>query len=201
MKLLAEGAEACVYVHKGEIIKKRCRKGYRINEIDRKLRLFRTKREGKILKKLEKAGVAVPKLTSAGETSIGLELIKGRRLRDVLSESNHPEICRQIGAGTGLMHSNGVIHGDLTTSNMILSEGKLYFIDFGLAFCSDKIEDRAVDLHLLKQALNASHGSIAGKCFSAAMAEYGKKSTDVSEVMKRLETVESRGRYKGKKKP
>ena len=117
----------------------------------------------------------MPKLTSAGETSIGLELIKGRRLRDVLSGSNHPEICRQIGAGTGLMHSNGVIHGDLTTSNMILSEGKLYFIDFGLAFFSDKIEDRAVDLHLLKQALNASHGSIAGKCFSAAMAEYGKK--------------------------
>src|SRR4030042_1167648 len=49
-----------------------------------------------------------------------------------------------------------IINGDLTTSNMILNpDNKLYFIDFGLSFHSNKIEDKAVDLHLLKQALNA----------------------------------------------
>lgn len=199
MKLLAEGAEAGVYSHNGTIVKKRRRKGYRIKALDRKLRLFRTKREARILKRLGKAGVAVPELMSAGETSLRLGLIKGSRVRDVLSQANHEEICRQIGAGIGLMHASGVIHGDLTTSNMIRSDGGIYFIDFGLGFFSGKIEDRAVDLHLLRQALKGSHSSIAEKCFSAVMDGYGKNIPGRSEILKKLKKVESRGRYKGKK--
>ena len=200
MKLLAEGAEAGIYTDNGAIVKKRRRKGYRIKALDRKLRLFRTKQEARILKRLEKTGVAVPGLISAGEISLRLELISGPRIRDVLSESSLTGICRQIGSGIGLMHARSVVHGDLTTSNMIRSGGRIYFIDFGLGFFSDKTEDRAVDLHLLKQALNASHNRIAEKCFSAVMAEYGKTVPDCPEILKRLEKVESRGRYKGKKK-
>ena len=198
MKLLAEGAEASIYAKGNKVIKQRHSKGYRIKQLDDKLRLFRTKREAKILERLKKAGLAVPQVIYTKATTINMELIKGKKLRDVLTSSNCESVGKTIGKNVAVLHDNDVIHGDLTTSNMIKGKN-LYFIDFGLGFFSEKTEDKAVDLHLLKQALKSSHSKIAGKCFTAVVKGY-KTYKRSDEVLKRLELVESRGRYKGKKK-
>lgn len=203
MELVAEGAEASIYSDKSRIIKKRHRKSYRIRELDERLRLSRTKREAKILEKLRVMGVAVPKLIAVDEkeTTMEMELIEGRKLRDALNSSNCEELCGEAGEIIGKMHGSSIIHGDLTTSNMILNNnGKICFIDFGLSFISEKTEDKAVDLHLLKQALNSSHSKIAEKCFASMINGYEKTNRGSSEILKRLEKVEGRGRYKGKAK-
>ncbi|MBI2664150.1 Kae1-associated serine/threonine protein kinase [Candidatus Woesearchaeota archaeon] len=200
MKLIAEGAEASIYLAKHGIIKKRRRKSYRIKELDYKLRMFRTRREAKIMEKLAELNVAAPKVSSADSTAIEMSFIDGKKARDILSSGNCVRIGKEIGKTVAALHKNRIIHGDLTTSNMINSKGKLYLIDFGLGFFSDKTEDKAVDLHLLRQALNSSHSRIAKKCFDAAVKSYCKSSRSGSEVLKRLEKVEGRGRYKGKLK-
>lgn len=202
MKLITEGAEASIYLDKGRIVKKRRKKGYRIKELDSRLRLFRTKREAKIFGKLKGLDIAVPMLISSDEkkTTLEMEFIEGKRLRDALSSNNCEKFCGEVGEKIGIMHSNNIIHGDLTTSNMIKSNSTIYFVDFGLGFFSDKAEDKAVDLHLLKQALNSSHSSLAEKSFTAVIKGYKKTNSSSREILKRLEKVEGRGRYKGKKK-
>ena len=78
---------------------------------------------------------------------------------------------------------------------MILKDNKVYFIDFGLGFISNKIEDKAVDLHLLKQALQSKHYKIYEKGFNYILEGY-RKSKNFENTIKRLEKVEKRGRYK-----
>lgn len=200
MKKLSHGAEAIIFSDRKTILKQRARKSYRIAEIDERLRLSRARREAKILEKLRESGLKVPKVISLDEknASLRMEFLKGRKVRDFLAAGNCKKTGEDIGKAVAKMHALNTIHGDLTTSNMILKGKDIYFIDFGLGFFSEKAEDKAVDLHLLRQALNSSHNKIAGKCFDAAIAAYGKSYARGSEVLKRLEKVEARGRYKGK---
>ncbi len=200
MKLISEGAEARIYADGNRIIKERARKSYRIPEIDNSLRKFRTKREAKVFERLEKIGFPIPKIISVSDRTmkIEMEFIKGEKLRDILNDRNCAGLCNELGRKIGIMHGNGIIHGDLTTSNMILKNGKIYFIDFGLSFFSEKTEDKAVDLHLLRQALESKHHTIWKKCFGAALKGYKKSEPKAQEIIKRLEKVEERGRNKGK---
>lgn len=200
MKQIAQGAEAKLYLTDSKIIKDRIRKDYRIEEIDNRLRKRRTKREAKILEKLDSIGFPAPKLISSdSKEKIVMEYIKGPKVRDILEEKDYLKLSEEIGKKIAIMHNNDLIHGDLTTSNMILSD-EIYFIDFGLSYFSHKIEDKAVDLHLLKQALESKHYKVWEKCFLAAVKSYKKECKDCSMVMTRLEIVEKRGRYKHKKK-
>lgn len=200
--LISEGAEARVFEAEGRIRKKRQRKGYRIKELDEKLRVFRAKREAKILEKLKEAGARVPKVILLDEkaATIEMELIPGEKLRDALTSGNSRELGGKIGKAVAQMHSLNIIHGDLTTSNMILKDGDVYLIDFGLGFFSEKAEDKAVDLHLLRQTLSSSHSRIAKECFGAALKSYSKSYRNSNEIVNRLRKVEERGRHKGKKK-
>ena len=204
MKLISKGAEASIYLDSSttfkKIVKTRHEKKYRIKELDEKLRKSRNNREIKVLEKLKNSEIPVPKITEKGpDSSIHLEFIEGKKLKDILTEENCAEIGEKIGKNTGILHSQNIIHGDLTTSNMMLHEGKIFLIDFGLSFFSHKPEDKAVDLHLLKQALKSSHHKIFEKCFKAVLENYEEKCGNYPEIMKRLEKVESRGRYKNKK--
>ena len=81
---------------------------------------------------------------------------------------------------------------------MILDK-EVYFIDFGLSFFSQKAEDKAVDLHLLKEALESKHCKIWEDCFKSAISAYKKAANSGNETLKRLEIVEKRGRYRAKK--
>ncbi len=200
MKQIAQGAEAKLYLTDNKIVKDRIRKDYRIEEIDKKLRKSRTKREAKIISKLKEINFPAPKLIeSDNKEKIVMEYIKGPKVRDILEEKDYKKLSEEIGKKIAIMHNHNLIHGDLTTSNMILGK-EIYFIDFGLSYFSHKIEDKAVDLHLLKQALESKHYKVWEKCFKAAIKAYKKESNHTKEIFKRLEIVEKRGRYKHKKK-
>ena len=204
MKTLSVGAEAVVYADESKkiVVKERQPKKYRVKELDDKLRLHRMRREAKVIAALRQLKIPVPELISTDEktATMTMQLIEGKKVRDALGKGNCAGICAQIGKSLGTMHENNIVHGDLTTSNMILDErdGKVYFVDFGLSLFSNKDEDKAVDLHLFRQALSSSHHEIAQDCFEAAMAAYKNYNKGWQVVLKRLEKVEERGRNKGK---
>lgn len=195
-KIIGQGAESVIYLDNNLVVKDRVKKNYRIREIDDKLRKFRTKREAKIIEKLPVSKPALVKVSDE-KMQIEMEYIKGNLLRDFLTEKNCAKLCREIGKDVAKIHDAGIIHGDLTTSNLILKENKIYFIDFGLSFFSDKIEDKAVDIHLLRQALESKHYNFWEKAFKSFLEGY-KANSKYKEVLNRLEKVEARGRYKGK---
>ncbi len=200
-KILGRGAEAVLYLKNGKVIKKRIKKGYRVLELDVSIRKGTTRREHRLLTRASKL-INVPKVISVDEdnTLLTMEHVKGVMVRDMLDGANDAKrikLCKQLGGDIAKLHDNSIIHGDLTTSNFILSGSKIYFLDFGLGFVSEKIEDKAVDLHLLKQALDSRHSRSAKECFRAVLRGY-KKSRAYKDVIKRLEVVEKRGRYKKK---
>jgi len=126
-----------------------------------------------------------------------MEFISGDRLSDCLDNlENWKDVCFKIGESIAKLHDSDVIHGDLTTSNMILTGRGIYFIDFGLGFVSSRVEDKAVDLHLIKQALEAKHYSKFEEFFKEILHGYSG-SKDFERVVGQLRKVESRGRYKG----
>jgi len=96
------------------------------------------------------------------------------------------------------LHKGGIVHGDLTTSNMILKEGKVYFIDFGLSEESEEIEKQGIDIHLLRQALESTHFDISNELFEIILEGYsmilGDKKKE--EILQRIEQIEKRGRYR-----
>ena len=195
-KIIARGAEATISLSEGKILKTRIPKSYRLPELDKKIRIGRTRSETKLLKKVEKL-IPVPKVLELNETNktIILENISGKKLSKHLEKIDFKKVGFQIGKDLAKLHDFGIIHGDLTTSNLILKKEKVFFIDFGLGFHSNRIEDCAVDLHLLKEALNAKHPTISKSCFLSILKGY-KKSKRYSSTLSRLEKVEKRGRYK-----
>lgn len=199
MNKIAQGAEAVIYHDKEakQIVKDRLTKNYRHPVIDTSLRKFRTRREAKVLGKLEELGFPAPKVLEMCDKTmkINMEFLEGDKLRDVL-HSNPINFSEEVGKKIALLHSNDIIHGDLTTSNMILADNKINFIDFGLSFFSTKVEDKAVDLHLLRQALESKHYLIWEDCFSAAIKSYKENYPESNLIMSRLEQVEKRGRNK-----
>lgn len=198
-KLIAQGAEARLFLEDNLILKERFAKRYRIREIDGKLRGFRTRREAKILQKLESMDFPSPRLAKSDDKeNILMEKIEGRLVKDVLEKGNYSGLSEEIGKKVAILHNSSIIHGDLTTSNMILGK-EICFIDFGLSFFSEKAEDRAVDLHLLKEALESKHYKIWEAAFRSAIGAYKKEAVKSGETLKRLEAVEKRGRYRAKK--
>lgn len=200
--LISQGAEAKIFLEKERITKHRFQKSYRQKELDTALRTQRTRKEAKILEKLSKINFPAPKMSSTNEKEIiVMEHIKGPLLKDILNAKNCEEFGKEMGEKLAVMHNNDIIHGDLTTSNMILYEKKkeIYFIDFGLSFISPKDEDRAVDLHVLKEALESKHYQFWDVCFQAVMDSYKKHAKNSAAILKRYDVVEKRGRYRAKK--
>lgn len=196
-KIIEKGAEATIELKNNQIIKNRIKKSYRIDDIDNKLRKTRTKAEAKIINKLQDT-IPVPKVISTDDKQeIIMEYIDGKKLSEYLDNLDHEKICKIISENISKIHDKGIIHGDLTTSNMIYktSENKIYFIDFGLSFHSNKIEDKAIDLHLLQQALEAKHYKIWKKAWEIITNNYNPN--DSKKILERLKQIEKRGRYKG----
>jgi Kae1-associated kinase Bud32 len=197
-KTLFHGAEALIILEKNKIMKKRVKKSYRIPELDEKIRKRRTKSEAKLLKRASKE-ISVPRIieTKENKREISMEFVKGKKLSEHLEkfpEKEQLKIFKQVGGNIAKLHDSNIIHGDLTTSNMIFNK-KVYFIDFGLGFFSNKIEDKAVDLHLLKQALESKHFQNWKNLFEKVLKGY-ESSEKYKEVLERFKKVESRGRYK-----
>ncbi len=194
-KILAKGAEAIIKKEgENELIKDRVAKDYRIKKIDENLRKIRNKAEFNILKMASIKGLPVPKVWDLKDYSFKMEYIKGELVRDYLPNcSDKKGLFKIIGKQINLMHKFGIIHGDLTTSNMIFLDGLVYFIDFSLGSLSSKLEDKAVDLHLIKQALIAKHNECWEECFNEILNSYEDKL-----VLSKFGLVEKRGRKKNK---
>jgi Kae1-associated kinase Bud32 len=185
-----KGAEAVLTFSETSVHKERIAKAYRHPELDEKLRKLRNRKEAKIL---AEAPVRVPKLISSDDYSITMERINGPRLRDVLTVENAAEFGSQLGSMLSLLHEKDIIHGDLTTSNILVDNGQLVLIDFGLAVHSPRREDRAVDLHVLRETLEGTHQKEKNVFWTALADAYTNK-----EALTLLEEVETRGRYKEK---
>lgn len=197
-KILAQGAEGKIIQKGNLIIKDRIPKSYRLKELDEKIRKLRTRSETKLLIRASKIiNAPVPKESKDFEKII-IPHINGKKLSENLdSLKDKLKIAREIGGNIAKLHDEEIIHGDLTTSNMILFEDKIFFIDFGLGYISRKYEDKAVDLHLLKQALEAKHYKFYKELWKAVEKGY-KKSKHAKITLERLKAVEKRGRYKDK---
>lgn len=210
--LIKKGAEASLYSMEWKerkvMVKKRLPKRYRPAKLDEQIRTYRTVHEPQLIHGAKLAGVPSPLIyrVDLKEATIIMEFIQGKQVKEVLNEQPEKErrhICRQIGRSIGKLHRSGIIHGDLTTSNMILnSEGRVVFVDFGLGEKTSELEARAVDLHLMKRALQSTHFRFAQECFDAVLKGY----TDVHgreaarEVLEKIEAIERRGRYVAERK-
>jgi Kae1-associated kinase Bud32 len=204
-KIIQQGAEAIILKEKNKIIKRRAPKSYRLKELDDKIRCQRTKKEAKLLEKASKV-IYIPKVINVNEHSheIELEFIRGKRLSDHLNsfpENEQLKIAEIIGKQLAKLHSIEIIHSDLTTSNIILEDKtkKIFFIDFGLGYGSNRREHRAVDLYLFKEALEAKHFQNCEKLFKAFLKGYKAiMKSDYESIFQQLKKVEKRGRYKDK---
>jgi len=204
MKIFKQGAESIIYLENNEIIKHRIKKNYRIEEIDIKKRKYPTRIEAKLLQKAKRLGVNVPSVNKVDEKEFKLYLsyIDGKIVRDYIDNLNEKETIKifyEIGEEVAKLHDGNIIHGDLTTANFILKDNKVYIIDFGLGFISEKVEDKAVDLRVLKQALESKHSRISTLAFEEFLNGYSS-SNNFEKVVKRLDLVSLRGKYKRKPK-
>ncbi|MBS3128764.1 Kae1-associated serine/threonine protein kinase [Candidatus Woesearchaeota archaeon] len=195
------GAEAKVRIKNGRILKERIPKKYRHPALDKQLRQSRTRRESKILEKLHAAQIPVPKLLKSNDEnmSIHMEHIEGKPLKEVFHEKPL-HYAKEIGILIGKLHTADIVHGDLTTSNMVLHPHKgIHLIDFGLSFFSTKEEDKAVDLHVLDKAIEAKHYQHYPKVMQLILQAYKKQYKLSQPVLDRLKAVQKRGRHQQKK--
>ena len=202
MKLLKKGAEGDIFLttwnKKKAILKDRKKKDYRNSSLDQRIRKQRTIRECEIISEVKSFGISTPLIYNMDtkNCTIIMQYIVGTLVND-LSESKLIKSCIEIGKIVGLMHKNGIMHGDLTTSNFIVSKGKMFVLDFGLANKTNKPEDHAVDLRLLKEILNSAHTKIMNKAWSNFLKGYKSAvgSSHFSKITNLVKVIESRGRY------
>ena len=197
MEKLAQGAEAIVYRDGDKVVKHRFSKQYRHPQLDKSLRQFRTRREGKVISKLNDAGIGSPILHSVNDKEMKVEMsfVPGSLLSDVV-ENDAEGYGTKLGALLGRLHALDIIHGDITTSNVIDVDGELHFIDFGLSSFSMKVEDKSVELRLLLRALESRHPEVANDVFMALLQSYIAVYPAGREVVDRYQTkVSKRGRH------
>ncbi len=205
-KLIYKGAEAEIYLQDWQgdlaIRKTRVAKPYRVQELDESIRRTRTAHEANMMHEARKLGTPVPAIQhiDPDSTTLIMDYIKGPTLKEELyrlSMSGRRGRCNSLGILLGLMHEGGVVHGDMTISNVLSEDGKLFMIDFGLGDFSNEIEDKGVDLLLLSRAMKSTHYAFHTFLFKAFLKGYskavGKKRGD--ETFQKMHEIEKRGRY------
>jgi TP53 regulating kinase-like protein len=204
-RVIAKGAEADLVLMEWNgltaLAKKRKPKRYRHPELDRQMRKTRTRIEADIIHRAKMSGVPTPLLYQVDpeEAVIVMEYIDGVKVRDAvegLTDGERRTLFKRIGGYAGRLHGAGVIHGDLTTSNILKQGDRLVFIDFGLAEVSKEVEKRGVDLNLMDRMLTSTHYRHHEELLSAFLEGYrGTMGAEAEEAVTRMEEVARRGRY------
>jgi len=187
------GAEAVITVNQDTAEKRRISKRYRAPLLDTKLIAERTRAEARVIAAARKAGVPTPVMSDITSDTISMEYVAGTLLTDNLSEMT----VREVGCIVGKLHTAGIMHGDLTTSNLILREKdvKCLLIDFGLAQVTTEIEQRGVDVHVFFQTLESTAPDRAESLKAAFIDGYKETFQEADEVIRREYEIRQRGRY------
>jgi TP53 regulating kinase and related kinases len=205
--LIKKGAEASLYLAdwhgRKAIVKERAPKKYRPKQLDERIRSYRTTHEPQLMHEAKLAGVSTPLIymVSVSQSTIVMQYIDGQQVKQLLnsaSTATRHEVCVKIGESIAKLHRNGIVHGDLTTSNMILaSDDRVYFVDFGLGEKNAELEAQGVDLHLLKRALQSTHFLFWEECLQNVLCGYssvvGEEAAE--KVYEKIREIERRGRY------
>lgn len=205
--LFKKGAEASIYVDNWHgyrvVLKRRFPKAYRHPDLDIRIRNYRTIHEPQLIHEARKAGVLTPIVLQVNvkNSMIVMQFIDGKQIKACLNETSNADrkkICLQIGKSVGKLHKRNIIHGDLTTSNMIMSpEGRIFFIDFGLGERNVELEAKGVDLHLMRRALESTHFRFSEECFGNVFAGYrGIVGAELAgAILRKMMDIRKRGRY------
>jgi N6-L-threonylcarbamoyladenine synthase/protein kinase Bud32 len=190
---IRRGAEAVVTFRDGCAEKRRVSKRYRVPALDRRLIAERTRAEARLIHAARRAGVPTPVMSDITDDTIVMERVEGTLLTDALAA----DTIREAGRMVGLLHEAGIMHGDLTTSNLILREPdrRCVLIDFGLSQVSTEIEQRGVDIHVLYQTLESTAPGRSEELKRAFAEGYGETFGSAGEVIAREHEIELRGRY------
>ena len=185
------------------VIKRRVKKEYRNPALDRQIRHDRTVSEASIIHEAKAAGVRVPSIVGIDveNNAIAMTHLDGTVARECLDDLTNDQarkLLHSIGEQIGLLHNAGIVHGDLTTSNVIVSpSGSPFIVDFGMSRRSTESEDRGVDLHLLQRSIAASHSKDSSSMMNAMMRGYelaaGKKIA--TSTWSKAREIARRGRY------
>ncbi|RLG76082.1 MAG: Kae1-associated kinase Bud32 [Thermoprotei archaeon] len=208
LEVLAVGAEAVLlkgyFLGIKSVYKVRVPKPYRNPKLDLKVRRERTSAEAKHMISARRGGVNSPYILLVDPDAgvIVMEYIEGDLLRNILNSLPECRACtllEHIGIMAGRLHNEGIVHGDLTTSNIIVCRriGKPYLIDFGLARASEDIEDRGVDVHLFLRSLESVHFRVKDMAFRCFLNGYGKVvgEENLTKVVNKVKEIRLRGRY------
>ncbi len=189
--IIGEGAEAVIYLTRvfgiDAVVKYRLPKAYRQKDLDEHLRTQRTRAEAKAMLAAADAGVKVPALLLVDRYSICMERISGSVLSSIKEDNHYLALMAQAGKFLERMHSANIVHGDYTPANLLVSKNGIYVIDFGLSAFSGEVEERAMDLLLMKRA-------VSGDAFKSFSKGYGIELHKHEFQM--LKEIEQRGRYK-----
>jgi len=212
-ELIKKGAEASVYRARWHgydcVFKERVPKSYRNRTLDSQLRTGRTRKEARIIHQVKESGIRVPYLyhIDTRECSILMEHLDGELLKDALATASKDgdmelvtTLLEQFGTLVGTLHTHDFIHGDLTSSNVIVMEKgentlSLALIDFGLGYKSRELEDKGVDLHVLLEAFESTHSGIL-EYRDVILEAYRRSCTQAEEVVAKSDEIERRGRYR-----
>lgn len=200
MKLIKQGAESKIFLVNNKILKKRISKRYRIKEIDQEFIKSRTRREARMMIEVKRLGIKVPNIISYDEEKgeIWMEFINAKTLKEVLNFMDKKEvekIAKKLAEIVAKLHSFNILHGDITTSNILIKNSELVLIDFGLSKFSNKIEEKAEELLVLYYALTSTHKKFFNVFWNCFLSTYKSKYERGEEVLKRLEEIRKRGRY------
>ena len=189
---MARGAEAVLrkasLLGKDVVLKERVRKGYRIEELDERLRRSRTRAEARLLHEAKRVGVLCPIVYSVSDTELAVGFLDGELLHDLLKREKGLEVLQRVGEALARLHEGNIVHGDFTTSNVIVVDGKPWLFDFGLGSFTHEAEEKALDVLLMKRSLGSRERYSA---FLRGYARYEK----AEEILRRLASIERRGRY------
>ncbi len=200
---LKRGAEAELrrteFLGRDAVEKYRVPKAYRLAALDDELRKARIRMEARLMSEARNAGVAVPVLYDIDlvDNKIIMEFVDGPTAKEVLDQGGPRarETARELGRIAGRLHKAGIIHGDLTTSNMIVRDGRVIMIDFSLGGKGDTAEERGVDLHLLREALTSAHKNAAAY-YREVLAGYRETlGAAAGASIAKVKEIEGRGRY------